>query len=141
MAGSTRESLCARIKSRLVEQGVGAAAESSAFDCDARCVELRRMLNVKALQTPMEPLELPAARETHQNALLKEMAWMAADFRVERQIPVQFHCHLRVRYATGKRHSNMRKGRSKVWFPKMAFRHLVPNRPLFSISKTCMAGV
>jgi hypothetical protein len=48
-------------------------------------VDLRQMLNVKAFQTPVEPLELPATRETHQNALLKEMAWMAADFRVERR--------------------------------------------------------
>mmetsp|Transcript_32175 Transcript_32175/g.99378 ORF Transcript_32175/g.99378 Transcript_32175/m.99378 type:complete len:91 (+) Transcript_32175:1164-1436(+) len=82
------------MQSRLLERGEGAIAEFSSSECEERCYQLRRMLSTRA---PMEPQSSPSMLETHRNSLLKEMAWMAADFKVER-----------------KRHSALRKKRAKV---------------------------
>ena len=68
--------------SALLEAGGGATPEPSRNECVVRVVELRRMLESTAFQTIVEPIELPLVLDTHRGFLLKEMAWMAADFRV-----------------------------------------------------------
>lgn len=76
------------ICSALLEAGGGATPEASRNECVVRVFELRRMLESTACQTTVEPIEPPLVLETHRGFLLKEMAWMAADFRVESQPPV-----------------------------------------------------
>ena len=76
------------ICSALLEAGGGATPEASRNECVVRVFELRRMLESTACQTTVEPIDPPLVLETHRGFLLKEMAWMAADFRVESQPPV-----------------------------------------------------
>mmetsp|Transcript_32523 Transcript_32523/g.97825 ORF Transcript_32523/g.97825 Transcript_32523/m.97825 type:complete len:106 (-) Transcript_32523:4168-4485(-) len=97
------------MQSRLLERGEGAIAEFSSSECEERCYQLRRMLSTRA---PMEPQSSPSMLETHRNSLLKEMAWMAADFKVESQLQRSYTTQLCA--YTGKRHSALRKKRAKV---------------------------
>jgi hypothetical protein len=50
-------------------------------------LELQRKLDVLAFDSPVETQEPSSTLETHRDFLLKEMAWMAADFEVERNAP------------------------------------------------------
>lgn len=70
--------------SAVLEEGSGADVEASAAECQERLLEIERMLNLVRLDSPLEPQEIPPRLETHRDFLLKEMAWMAADFEVER---------------------------------------------------------
>lgn len=85
------------MRSSLLEDGGGASSEASPCECEERLKELKNRLEVVALDPPLEALQIPPTLETHGDFLLKEMAWMAADFEVER-----------------KRHAILRKKRSKV---------------------------
>lgn len=85
------------MKSSLLEEGSGAPTTASACDCKERVLELQRKLDVVAYDPPLETVKPASILETHREFLLKEMAWMAADFDVER-----------------KRHVTLRKRRSKA---------------------------
>lgn len=71
-------------RSLLLEEGSGAVTEASTRECEDRLVELNRKLDSVAINLPLERLQSPMESETYQSFLLKEMAWMSADFEVER---------------------------------------------------------
>ena len=71
------------MRSSLLEDGGGASSEASPCECEERLKELKNRLEVVALDPPLEALQMPPTLETHGDFLLKEMAWMAADFEVE----------------------------------------------------------
>jgi len=85
------------MRSTLLEEGGGAETQTSMNECTERIFELQRLLGVVTLEVPLESPDTPPKLETHRDYLLKEMAWMAADFEVER-----------------KRHTILRKKRSKA---------------------------
>lgn len=71
--------------SAILEEGSGAEVEASTDECQDRLSELQRLLKVVTLDEKLEARENPLRLETHHDFLLKEMAWMAADFEVERK--------------------------------------------------------
>tara|TARA_B100000475_G_scaffold66639_1_gene47390 strand:+ start:80 stop:340 length:261 start_codon:yes stop_codon:yes gene_type:complete len=72
--------------SAILEEGSGAEVEASTDECQDRLSELQRLLKVVTLDEKLEARESPLRLETHHDFLLKEMAWMAADFEVEREL-------------------------------------------------------
>ena len=74
------------MRSAVLEEGSGADVEASTAECQERLFELERMLNLVRPDAPLEAQEIPTRLETHRDFLLKEMAWMAADFEVERMM-------------------------------------------------------
>ena len=71
------------MRSTLLEEGGGAETQTSMSECTERIFELQRLLGVVTLEVPLESPDTPPKLETHRDYLLKEMAWMAADFEVE----------------------------------------------------------
>ena len=74
------------MRSTLLEEGGGAETEASMGECTERLFELQRLLGVVTLEVPLEHPETPPKLDTHRDYLLKEMAWMAADFEMEREL-------------------------------------------------------
>jgi len=74
------------MRSSLLEEGCGATPGISPREYDVQASQLQHMLDVVVVEAPLNFLEAPAKLETYRDFLLKEMAWMAADFGVERQL-------------------------------------------------------
>ncbi|KAJ8605217.1 hypothetical protein CTAYLR_000458 [Chrysophaeum taylorii] len=87
----------ARVWSATLEEGTGAEAEDTYEECDERRSAIVSRLRCIELPSAMEKWATPEKVETHRDILLKEMAWMAADFETER-----------------KRHAALRKKRCKA---------------------------
>ena len=84
------------MRSTLLEEGGGAETEASMGEYTERLFELQRLLGVVTLEVPLEHPKITPKLETHRDYLLKEMAWMAADFEMERQLRRQIfeeECH------------------------------------------------